>query len=786
MPLEFAFRLSLYLTLGFACACLGYAELAFLPELSVLAGLVALLLVGAFFAEGRWELSIPAANVLGVIIFALAGIWVGSQLMRPGSLLETLPFPSGVLPYLGPVLMILIPAKLLRHKDTGDYWGLLGVGLAAVALGCALAFDVLFGLLLTGFLICGSWNLTLFYLYRETLGSATRRTPTRWQMLTPAVRWTLVAGLLGWGFFLATPRSEAPPWELSLKQGRLETGYPDERSNGIDLNRTGTLSINREIVLVIQAQDRFNHPKRNLDQNLRLRGSVLNTYHQGRWQYLVQRQRSEDREGRPTFLFADRKYRQIARQTDAKLPNLGVDSFYLTFKPHAKLGSSVFLAEPVWGGPGLDAPVVSLTEDDHQLGWYTFDDGTLMPVLDASQPGRLRYKQACKPAHLVRHSPPVDVDPFVREGLAQDPKLPELRRWVDEQLKRLVANKQLTAPALDRNEIGHIKPEHHEAVARALSEYLRSGQDFKYSLRLERQDRTLDPTEDFVLNVRKGTCERFASVLALMLRTQHIPCQVVMGFRGCEQRGDGTYDVRQSNAHAWIEVLISQPAKKDPLPPFAGRAITWHWLQLDPTPSAEATTDSTWMGSEWLTTMNSRFQSWFQQFVVGYNADERQKTGQVLFDQLQQTGRNLRDYFRPNSDPMPVILTAVGLVVLLSALSVRRWGKLLWRWCFPRTAQLEQITSPVAFQAKLLTLLARFGHLQPPGTTAREFAHTVAQDWPQHPHLASVASVPVQVVERYYAVRFGGQTLTDTDQQQTQAQLDQLHAALQTAQGAVP
>ena len=62
------FYRSVYLTLGMACACLGYAELSFLPEISFLSGVVALLLLVAYRLEGRWALSLRAANFLGTNI----------------------------------------------------------------------------------------------------------------------------------------------------------------------------------------------------------------------------------------------------------------------------------------------------------------------------------------------------------------------------------------------------------------------------------------------------------------------------------------------------------------------------------------------------------------------------------------------------------------------------------------------------------------------------------------------------------------------------------------------
>src|SRR4029077_18491197 len=106
---------------------------------------------------------------------------------------------------------------------------------------------------------------------------------------------------------------------------------------------------------------------------------------------------------------------------------------------------------------------------------------------------------------------------------------------------------------------------YHEIIARALERHLASSGEFTYTLDLTRKDKIIDPAEDFVLNTKTGHCQRFATALVLMLRTQGIPSQMVVGYRGCEGRGDGWYDIREDHAHAWAEVLL--PTTGDDLPP---------------------------------------------------------------------------------------------------------------------------------------------------------------------------------------------------------------------------
>src|SRR5262249_59177878 len=67
---------------------------------------------------------------------------------------------------------------------------------------------------------------------------------------------------------------------------------------------------------------------------------------------------------------------------------------------------------------------------------------------------------------------------------------------------------------------------------------------------------TLAPTLDFLWNIKQGHCHRYAGGLTLMLRSLGIPARIVKGFRGADALGDGTYAVRQSHAHSWVEVLL--------------------------------------------------------------------------------------------------------------------------------------------------------------------------------------------------------------------------------------
>ncbi|ROR34351.1 transglutaminase TgpA family protein [Inmirania thermothiophila] len=77
-----------------------------------------------------------------------------------------------------------------------------------------------------------------------------------------------------------------------------------------------------------------------------------------------------------------------------------------------------------------------------------------------------------------------------------------------------------------------------------------------------------DPVEDFLFRTRRGFCEHYAAAFALLMRAAGIPARVVVGYLGGEANPlSGDLVVRQSDAHAWVEVA----------PADGG------WIRVDPT-----------------------------------------------------------------------------------------------------------------------------------------------------------------------------------------------------------
>lgn len=99
----------------------------------------------------------------------------------------------------------------------------------------------------------------------------------------------------------------------------------------------------------------------------------------------------------------------------------------------------------------------------------------------------------------------------------------------------------------------------------------------EYDLRAPLPDPGEDAVHDFLFDSQLGFCEQIASALTVMLRTQGVPARLVTGYLpGTRDRIAGVFEVKASDAHAWVEVWF----------PESG------WQAFDPTASVPLSADS--------------------------------------------------------------------------------------------------------------------------------------------------------------------------------------------------
>ncbi len=144
--------------------------------------------------------------------------------------------------------------------------------------------------------------------------------------------------------------------------------------------------------------------------------------------------------------------------------------------------------------------------------------------------------------------------------LGLDQELPD---WIRQENLSLPEDGNPVARVMARNWRNHYVGE--QAYIDALMRWFRKA-EFHYTL--EPPPLSENRIDAFLFTTRRGFCEHYASSFAFLLRAAGIPARIVAGYQGGRESPTGdSWEVRQMDAHAWVEVWLT------------GRG----WVQFDPT-----------------------------------------------------------------------------------------------------------------------------------------------------------------------------------------------------------
>ncbi|HBP22210.1 MAG TPA: hypothetical protein DEA08_31065 [Planctomycetes bacterium] len=245
-------------------------------------------------------------------------------------------------------------------------------------------------------------------------------------------------------------------------------------------------------------------------------------------------------------------------------------------------------------------------------------------------------------------------------------------------------------------------------VMHALADRIRRG--WRYTLQATRTPDT-EPLEDFLYHKRQGHCELFASAQVMLLRSLGIPARLVTGFYGGEYDAwSQSYTVRQSSAHAWVEVWVGDG-----------------WERCDPTPP-EARVPEASMADRLRASLNWLELRWFN-YVISFDAYDQQRWMVGLRAKLDESGGLQQVALRG----LPWLIGGLALVC-----------GLVWLWR-RRGARKDDVPAPLR---RLLRALARRGYPRRRGETLLELAQRA------EPALGTQGALE-RCVRGYYAERFG-------------------------------
>lgn len=323
----------------------------------------------------------------------------------------------------------------------------------------------------------------------------------------------------------------------------------------------------------------------------------------------------------------------------------------------------------------------------------------------------------------------------------------------------------------------------HEDIARSIEKHLQS--TFGYTLDLtdvRSVDDDRDPLEAFLLDYKKGHCELFAGSMVLMCQSLGIQARVVTGFK-CDEfnntPGAGYFIVRQSHAHAWVEVLTPDG-----------------WVTFDPTSGNDQdATGRVASGMRSIRHLLDLIQHLWANNVVAYDAQTQTsllERIELFYDTNADRARSspTASFFRRVKESISgnvfslaekILAGMVGLMMLALAGFIshfiyeraklrRRAKRMGLDWLAPTDAR--RMAAQLGFYDDLLRVLARAGVKRGPNQTPLEFARSLEFLPPESYRVA------LGITRCFYRVRYGKRSLTPTQRRRLDHAVSQLEAAV--------
>lgn len=250
-------------------------------------------------------------------------------------------------------------------------------------------------------------------------------------------------------------------------------------------------------------------------------------------------------------------------------------------------------------------------------------------------------------------------------------------------------------------------------LAASLTERLRS--TFRYTLDVS-SDLSDRPIEKFLLEVKAGHCELFASSLALLLRVRGVPARLVNGFAAGESWDGESVVFRELHAHSWVEAYF----------PDQG------WVSFDPTPSVVAPLDWKTEALRTLYRIVDQARFWWYTWFVNYDfAAQRElarkvREASVHFGKRlnpRWTWRDMKAWLSQIFDARRGLPTWAAVAIALGLVSVI----VVWVWYRQRRNRRPRLGSN-RLATMYIKVLARAEHIQTRklGETPLTFAKHVA------------------------------------------------------------
>jgi len=732
-----------------------------------------------YFVDIQRKVSLPQwlVPILGILAFLMSG---GEYLLVQNA--SYLTVGNHLLAYL--VWILLGSQKQLRQ-----YWTLLALSILQVAVTSLLTYSVWFGVALVAYSLLATWTLSIFLLLRsakalresntevllESSGPMVQSAVMRiWpsvsldrneRLITPRF-WFSTGGVTGVSlamavlFFLFIPRIwSGPMLGRSLPGGAPLTGFTSE----VRLGDIGEILENEERVMEVQVFDSSTDLPLSPQAALAylgveplFRGSVMDDYQQGRWH-------------RVNFKSTRNLSTGIPHATHRLRFRLAPINTETVFSFGNMVGAAATSRTNLISWDYFSCELHRGEESDLSRE-FNYDLYTMNGPPDLWLADQRRQETRFQPNTLYgdHDSPSIRYFSYRRH-------LRMLTRIPDD-LSALVP----IAQRLTRNATSPLD------AAQKIENWFTTSGEFHYTMKLTVTDSSIDPILDFLENRKIGHCEYFASSMAILLRCLNIPTRLITGFKGgVFDPRSGRLHVHQYHAHAWVEAFIDD-----------------HWVTFDPTPGArdESVADIQGQPSRMLLAWRTAEAAWSRFSTLSREGQDEKiyqpiaqralMAKQVIKDVLQGRISIFKRAWSFLSSPERWLSPEGGIVaflLLLLGIAAYRLIRLLFLASYSLQGYLKSQAAfaadrppRVPFFERLLTILKRHGISPQPTQTAREFIHGALPQLASRLAASGLNAWPEEVVDKFYKVRFGRQSLSPEEVHEMEKHLVDLEKCLQS------
>ena len=719
------FEISLFLLV--ATGVLAVVSTGKLDPISTFAPLAALAYKGIRVWQGRGpELSARVATwlVLCYFLFFPVDIWFLSR-----NLAADAPNPPLYAALLSAIHLLLFATlvRLYSARTNRHYAFLALLAVTSMLASAILTVGTGFLVALTVFLVLSVSTFVALEIRRSAAGASSQAfepgSPVARRMGRSLSATSVLVALsvlaVGLVLFFVIPRFTTGYLSAMNFQPGLMTGFSDN----VELGAIGQIQQNSAVVMRIRVDG---NPDRAAD--LHWRGIVLTNFDGERWFTPKQEETLVPRDAGGQYFFGDLS----PRSGDADFLGASALSAADSYTMHYTV-----LMEPIATDAIFIAPRPLMLR-----GRFGAEGSIPGEALHTNYLFLDRTGSLFNPLH---NNFKISYDGFSRVPAVPAAKLREApadfpRRILDTYLQVPALDPRI--PALASKIAAGSKNEYDKAANIQL--YLMT--HYSYTLDLS-GPRAEDPLANFLFVRRSGHCEYFASAMTMMLRSIGIPARYATGFLPGEYNDvAGDYIIRESDAHAWVEVYFP----------------SYGWITFDPTPPGAG------QHSGFLSRL-SMYWDWFQftwgEWVINYDFSHQVMLGQAMHQSSRSWSDRMRDSYRHKRDALihgllaldhrietsPWFLPGVliGLVAILFALR----GKWMIRYAFARWSlrarRAGNVTASLAAleYTEMLRLLEKRGWKKAASQTPLEFAAAIPSP--------DVSAPVAQLTELYQSARFG-------------------------------